>query len=60
MRRPRAARFVEHPPHRLGEGQHEAGDLAQLGDQRVAIDRRLAEAGAQRVVMRGDAGRAAA
>ena len=54
MRRPRA-RLVQHPPHRLGEGQDEARDLAQLLDQRGAVDRRLAEAGSQRIVVGAEA-----
>ena len=38
-------------PHRLDEGQHRWRDLVQLGDQRFAVDRRDAEADAQRVVV---------
>lgn len=45
-------RLVEVAPHRLGEGQDESGDLAQIGQQALAIDRRLAEPGAQRVMVR--------
>ena len=49
------ARFGQHLPHRLRELQHEIGDIAQVGDQAGAVDRRFAEAGAQRVVVRGEA-----
>ena len=51
MRLPRAQRLVEVAPHRPGEGQHEIGDLGEIVQQPRAIDRRLAEAGAKRVVM---------
>ena len=50
-----AAAPVEVAPDRSREGQHETGDLAQVASKRVAIDRRLVEAGAQRVVMRAQA-----
>ena len=51
MRLPRAQRRVEVAPHRLGEGQHEAGDVGEVVQQPLAVDRRLAEAGAQRIVV---------
>ena len=50
---PPRARLGQIAPDRADERQHEARDLGQLGEQRGAVDRRLAEAGAQRVVMRG-------
>ena len=55
MRRPRRARLVERHPHRLGELQHEIGDLAEVALEPGAVDAGLAEAGAQRVVMGADA-----
>ena len=50
-----AQRDVEVAPHGLGEGQHELGDLGQIILQPFAVDRRLAEAGAERIVMRAQA-----
>ena len=50
-----AQRLVEVAPDRLGEGQDEVGDLGEVVLQALAVDRRLAEAGAQRVVMRAQA-----
>ena len=47
------ALFAQHLPHRRRELKHEFGNLAQIGNQSCAVDRRLAEPGAQRVVMRG-------
>ena len=43
--------LVEVAPHRAGERQHEAGDGAEVVFQPLAIDRRLAEPGAQRVMV---------
>lgn len=34
----------QHTPHRLGIGQDEVGDLAQFGDQALAVDRGFVEA----------------
>src|SRR3546814_2447364 len=42
-------------PHRLRIFEHIVGDFGQVGDQARAVDRRFAEPGAQRVVMRGQA-----
>ena len=50
-----AARLVEVAPYRLGERQHEIGDLGEVVQQPLAVDRRLAEAGAERVVVRAQA-----
>ena len=50
--RARFAHFLEPPPHRLGILQHVRRDLAQLRDQRGAIDRRFSEPGAQGVMVR--------
>jgi len=44
---------AQRPPHRFGVRQDEIGDVAQLCHQRGAVDRGLAEARAQRVVVRG-------
>ena len=52
MRLPLAQRGVEVAPHRLGEWQDEVGDLGEVALQPLAVDRRLAEAGAQRIVVR--------
>ena len=46
-----APRRVERRPGRPGEGEHEIGDFTQVALQPRPIDRRLAEAGAQRVVV---------
>ena len=43
---------VEIAPHRPREGQHEIGDFGQVVKQPFAVDRRLVEAGAKRVVVR--------
>ena len=45
------AHGVEALPHRLRKLQHVGRDILQLCQQRRAIDRRLAETGAQRIVM---------
>ena len=50
-----AARFVEVAPHRAGEGQHEIGDRGEVAAEALAVDRRLAEAGAERVVVGAEA-----
>jgi hypothetical protein len=42
-----------------GIRQHRPGDLGERADQPVAVDARLAEAGAQRIVMGAAGGRAA-
>ena len=55
MRLPRALGLVEVAPHRLGEGQDEVGDLGEVALEAIAVDRRLAEAGAQGVVMGAEA-----
>ena len=55
MRLPRALRLVERDPDRPGEAKHEFGDLAEVALQPGAVDRRLAEAGAKRVVMGAEA-----
>ena len=47
--------LVELAPHGPGIGQDEVGDFAEVALQALAIDRRLAEAGAQRVVVRAQA-----
>jgi hypothetical protein len=36
------------------KGSTNGGDVAQIVEQAVAVDRRLAEAGAQRIVVRAD------
>jgi hypothetical protein len=41
------AGFVEVDPDRAGEGEDEVGDTGEIGLQRVAVDGRVAEAGAQ-------------
>ena len=46
-----APRFVEVAPDRAGEGQHEIGDRGEVAAEALAVDRRLAEAGAERVVV---------
>ena len=46
------AQRVEPLPHILGEGQDLGRQLQQVGRELGGIDRRLAEAGAQRIVMR--------
>ena len=46
-----AAGLVEIPPDGAGEGQNEVRDVGQVGAEALAVDRRLAEAGAKRVVM---------
>ena len=55
MRSPARARLVERDPDRPGEVQHEVGDLAEIALEPGAVDRRLAEAGAKRVVMGAEA-----
>src|SRR3546814_11905206 len=51
----RRPRIAQHPPGRLCERQYERRDLAQFPEQPRAIDRRLAEPGAPRVVVGGQA-----
>ena len=51
MRSPRACASLSVDPDRPGELQDEVGDLAEVALEPRAVDRRLAEAGAQRVVM---------
>jgi hypothetical protein len=46
-----AALVAQPHPHRLGVLLHERGNLAQLCEQRGAVDGRLVEAGPQRVVV---------
>ena len=43
--------FVERLPDRAGEAKHEFGDLAEIALESGPVDRRLAEAGTQRIVM---------
>src|SRR5690349_13073322 len=50
-----ALRFIEVAPHRLGERKDEIGDLGQVVQQALAIDRRLAKAGAQCIVVGAEA-----
>ena len=52
---PALQRNIEVAPHRLGKGQDEAGDFAEVAKQPLAVDRRLAEAGAQRIMVRAQA-----
>ena len=47
------ARLAERLPHRAGELEDEIGDLGEVVDQPLAIDRRFAEACTQRIVVRG-------
>ena len=47
-----AARLVEVAPDRPRERQDEVGDLGEVALQSLAVDGRLAEAGAQRVMVR--------
>ena len=47
--------LVQRQPNRAGELKHEVGDFAQLSGQRGPVHRRLAEAGAERIVMGGEA-----
>ncbi len=44
--------LVERHPHRLGIGEHDVGNLAKVAEQALAVDRRFAEAGAERIVVR--------
>ncbi len=46
-----AQRHIEVAPNRLGEGQDEIGDFGEVVAQPLAVDRRLAEAGAERVMV---------
>ncbi|HYI48966.1 MAG TPA: hypothetical protein VEX35_10925 [Allosphingosinicella sp.] len=48
-------RLVQGDPHRPGEAQHEIGDFPEVAHQPGAVDPLLAEAGAERVVVRADA-----
>ena len=52
---PCAASFVEVAPHRLGKGQDEFGDFGEVPAQARAVDRRLVEAVAERVMMGAEA-----
>ena len=55
MRLPARLRLVEVAPDGLGEAQHEVGDFGEVTLQAVAVDRRLAEAGAQRIMVGAEA-----
>ena len=48
-------RLVEVAPDRPCEGQDEVGDLGEVVAQTLAVDRRLAEPGPERVMMRAEA-----
>ena len=52
---PATASLVEVAPHRPGERKDEVGDFGQVVEQTLAVDRRLAETGAECVVVRAQA-----
>ncbi len=49
------ADFLQALPDGLRIFEHIVGDFGEVGDQLLAVDRRLAETGAQRIVVRGQA-----
>ena len=50
-----ATRLVDVAPHRPRKGEDEVGDLRKVAFEAVSIDRRLAEPGAKRIMMRAKA-----